>query len=72
MKKSGRFWKGIRIFKVMWRFLATEPKERTDEEWEEAFIIGEALRQTHKMSERRRNNRSMYGIGRIYSKRWYH
>lgn len=60
MKKSGRFWKGIYIFKVIWKFLTTEPKERTDEEWEEAFIVGEALMRTHEMSERRRRNRSMY------------
>lgn len=66
MKKSGRFWKGIRIFKVMWKFITTEPKDMTEEEWEEAFIVGEALKQTRKMSERRRKNRSMYGFGGRY------
>ena len=72
MKKSGRFWNGIRIFKILWKFITTEPKDMKDEEWEEALIVGEALRRTRKMSEHRRNNRSMYGIGRMYSKRRYH
>lgn len=73
MKKSGRFWKGIHIFKVMWKFITTEPKDRTEEEWEEALIVGEALKWTQKMSERRRKNRSLYGMRRMYStKRRYH
>lgn len=59
----------IYVLKTICKFLTTEPKERTDEEWEDIFIVGEALKRTRKMSERRKNNRSMYGTKRIYQKR---
>lgn len=57
----------INVFKIIWKFLTTDPKERTDEEWNDIFIVGEALRRTRKMSERRRKSRSICGIGRMYS-----
>lgn len=62
------------VFKTIWKFLTKDPKEMTDQDWKDVFIIGEAIRQTRKMSDRRRNNRSMYGMRRIYSnkRRYYH
>lgn len=60
------------VFKTIWKFLTTEPKERTDEEWNDIFIVGEALRRTRIMSERRRMSRSMYKcIGRYRGRRRY-
>ncbi len=59
----------IYVLKTIWKFLTTDPKERADEEWEDIFIVGEALRRTRKMSEHRKNNRSIYGTKRIYKKR---
>ena len=50
----------IKIFKDMWRFITQEPKERTDEEWEEYFAIAESLRRSRELSERR--NRKYRGI----------
>lgn len=53
----------IYVFKTIWRFLTTDPKERTEKEWNDIFIVGEALKQTREMSERRnrrRKSRSMY------------
>lgn len=61
----------IYVLKTIWKFLTTNPKERADEEWEDIFIVGEALKRTHEMSERRKNNRSMYGTKRMYRKRRY-
>ena len=29
----------IYVFKTVWRFLTTDPKERTYEEWEDIFIV---------------------------------
>lgn len=43
----------IKIFKDMWKFITQEPKERTDEEWEEYFAIAESLRRSRELSERR-------------------
>lgn len=43
----------IKIFKDMRRFITQEPKERTDEEWEEYFAIAESLRRSRELSERR-------------------
>lgn len=56
----------IYIFKTIWKFLTTDPKERTEEEWEDIFVVGEALKRTQEMSERR--NR---GSGSMYRKRRY-
>ena len=64
----------IYVFKTVWRFLTTDPKERTDEEWEDIFIVGEALKQTREMSERRnkrRKSRNMYRPYSMNSKRRY-
>lgn len=64
----------IYVFKTVWRFLTTDPKERTDEEWEDIFIVGEALKRTHEMSDRRkkmRKSRSMYRPYSMYRKRRY-
>lgn len=64
----------IYVFKTIWKFLTTDPKERTDEEWEDIFIVAEALKRTHEMSDRRnrrRKNRSMYRPYSMYSKRRY-
>lgn len=63
----------IYVFKTIWRFLTTDPKERTDEEWNDIFIVGEALKQTREMSERRnkRKSRSMYKSYSRYNKRRY-
>lgn len=64
----------IYVFKTIWKFLTTDPKERTDEEWEDIFIAGEALKRTHEMNERRnrrRKSRSMYRPYRMCSKRRY-
>ena len=55
------------VFKTIWKFLTADPKERTDEEWEDIFIVGEALKRTHEMSDRRRKSRSMYRP-RMYSR----
>jgi hypothetical protein len=49
----------IKIFKDMWKFITQEPKERTDEEWEEYFAIAESLRRSRELSERR--NRKYMG-----------
>lgn len=57
----------VYVFKTIWKFLTTEPKERTDEEWNDIFIVGEALKRTHEMSERRARRRKSYGMGRMYS-----
>lgn len=43
----------IKIFKDMWKFITQEPKERTDEEWEEYFAIAEALKRNRELNERR-------------------
>ncbi len=43
----------IYVFKKMWKFITQEPKERTDEEWEEYFAIAESLRRSRELSERR-------------------
>lgn len=43
----------IKIFKDMWRFVTQEPRERTDEEWEEYFAIAESLRRSRELRERR-------------------
>lgn len=43
----------IKIFKDMWKFVTQEPRERTDEEWEEYFAIAESLRRSRELSERR-------------------
>lgn len=62
------------VFKTIWKFLTTDPKERTDEEWEDIFIVGEALKQTREMSERRnkrKKSRSMYRPYSMHSKRRY-
>ncbi len=61
----------VYIFKSIWKFLTTDPKERTDEEWEDIFIVGEAIRQTRELSDRRRKRRRIYGVGRMYNKRSY-
>lgn len=72
MKKSGGFWKAIHIFKVVWKFLTTEPKERTDEEWEEAFIVGEAIRRARKSSMRRKKSGCICrSYGNKYRKKSY-
>lgn len=42
----------IKIFKDMRKFIAQEPKERTDEEWEEYFAVAELLRRSGELSER--------------------
>jgi len=60
----------IYAFKTIWKFLTTDPKERTDEEWEDIFIVGEALRQTRELHDRRKR-RSICGTGRLRSKRRY-
>lgn len=44
----------IKIFKDMWSFITQEPKERTDEEWEEYFAIAESLGRSRELSERRK------------------
>lgn len=61
----------IYVIKTVWMFLTKEPKERTDEEWNDILIVGEALKRTREMSERsrRRKNRSMYRTGMTYRKR---
>lgn len=62
------------VFKTIWKFLTTDPKERTDEEWEDIFIVGEALKRTREMSDRRsrrRKSRSMYRPYSMYRKRRY-
>lgn len=43
----------IKIFKDMWKFITQEPKERTDEEWEQFFAVAEALKRNREMRERR-------------------
>jgi hypothetical protein len=43
----------IKIFKDIWRFITQEPKERTDEEWEEYFAVAESLRRSRELSKRR-------------------
>lgn len=55
----------IYVFKTIWSFLTTEPAERTDEEWEDIFVVGEALKRTRKMSERRRKNRNICGTSML-------
>lgn len=61
----------VYVFKTIWNFLTTEPQDRTDEEWNDIFIVGEALRQTRKLSDRKRKRRSICGTGRVHSKRRY-
>lgn len=36
----------------MWKFITQEPKERTEEEWEEYFAIAEALKRNGELNER--------------------
>lgn len=43
----------IKIFKDMWKFITQEPKERTDEEWEQFFAVEEVLKRNKEMRERR-------------------
>lgn len=43
----------IKIFKDMWKFITQEPKERTDEEWEEYFSVAEVLKRNRELNERR-------------------
>lgn len=61
----------IYVFNTIWKFLTSDPKERTEKEWDDIFIVAEALKQTRKMNERRRKNKSMYRPWGMYSKRRY-
>lgn len=61
----------IYVFKTIWKFLTTEPKDRTDGEWKDIFIVGESLRRTRELTDRRRKHKSIYEIGRKCSKRRY-
>lgn len=58
----------VYVFKTMLKFLITDPKERTDQEREDIFIVGEAIRQTKELSDRRRKRKRIYGTGRMRSK----
>lgn len=49
----------IKLFKLMWKFVTEEPKERTDEEWEQYFAVAEVLK---------RHNERYGGYGR--KRRW--
>lgn len=74
MRKKREMKELTYVFKTIWKFLTTDPKERTDEEWEDIFIVGEALKRTREMSDRRsrrRKSRSMYRPYSMYRKRRY-
>lgn len=43
----------IYVFKKMWKFITQDPKDRTDEEWEEYFAIAKSLKRSRELSERR-------------------
>lgn len=49
----------INLFKLMWKFVIEEPRERTDEEWEKYFAVAEVLK---------RHNERYRGYGR--KRRW--
>lgn len=48
----------INAIRNMWNFIKEEPKERTDEEWEEYFALLEALKRNREINKKRnRKNR---------------
>lgn len=58
----------IYIIKTIWKFLTQDPKERTDEEREDIFIVARAMKETRENAERRkRGRRSIYAGRGIYS-----
>lgn len=63
LEKSRKTWNIRRILKVIFNFIMQDPKERTEEEWEELFLVSEAIKQTRERSERRRRHRGLYSYG---------